>query len=106
MPSTMTATLIRRTCPGSTTRSRRVSETSKFWRSRLVVALRLLLPWLDPTSPSGRLLATVTPGLVPLAFSALSSVSVLIATRLSGSTVRSLIVWLSMSASTLTSTMA
>ena len=52
------------------------------------------------------MLATVTPGALPEAFSELCSVSELIATRLSGSMMRSVIVWLSISASTLTSTMA
>ena len=57
MPSTITATLMRRTWPGRITRSRRVSETSKFCRSRLwldcAAAARRRLP---STSPSGRLL--------------------------------------------------
>ena len=106
MPSTMTATLIRRTWPGWTMRSRRVSETSKFCRSRLWVDDRVLSLGSPPTSPSGRLLATVTPGEVPCAFSELSSTSEEIATRLSGSIVRSVMVWLSISASTLTSTIA
>ncbi len=102
----MTATLTLRMAPGTITRSRRVSETSKFCRSLLWFAERWLLSPSAPTSPSGRLLATVTPGALPEAFSVLCSVSELIATRLSGSMMRSVIVWLSISASTLTSTMA
>ena len=102
----MTATLMRRTWPGAMMRSRRVSETSKFCRSRLSVAVRELLPASPDTSPSGRFDATVTPGLVPLALSLNSSTSEEIATRLSGSMVRSETVSLSIAVSTLTSTMA
>ena len=102
----MTATLMRRTWPGAMMRSRRVSETSKFCRSRLSVAVRELLPASPDTSPSGRFDATVTPGLVPLALSLDSSTSEEIATRLSGSMVRSETVSLSIAVSTLTSTMA
>ena len=105
-PSTITATLTRRTWPGAMIFSRRVSETSKFWRSRLWVALRELPPASPETSPSGRFEATVTPGLVPLALSLDSSTSEEIATRLSGSMVRSVTVSLSIAESMLTSTMA
>ena len=104
-PSTRTATVIRVTAPGARTTSRCVSDTSKLIRSR-VSLFWLLLPCPSAPSPSGKLEATVTAPVSPADWLERSSVSVLIATRLSGSNRRSVICSLAKFVSTETSTIA